>query len=59
MPLEDVLALYSSLQNLSMVCYPQKLDYVDEVFLLASDIVGKRGYVFFFLFLFFINININ
>ena len=52
MPLEDVLALYSSLQNLSMVCYPQKLDYVDEVFLLASDIVGKRGYVFFFLFLF-------
>jgi len=41
--LEDVLALQSSLLNLSMTCYPTELEYVDDVFLFCSEIVAKKS----------------
>ena len=42
MPLEDILALQGSLLNLSMTCYPENLEYVDEIFKFSSEIISKR-----------------
>ena len=30
MPLDDVVALYTSLVNLALKCYPAQIDYVDK-----------------------------
>lgn len=30
MPLDDVVALYTSLVNLALKCYPERIDYVDK-----------------------------
>jgi len=37
MPLEHVLALQVSLQNLALRCYPDKLEYVDQVLKFATE----------------------
>jgi hypothetical protein len=42
MPLEDILALQGSLLNLSMTCYPDNLDYIDEIYKFSTEIVAKR-----------------
>eukprot|EP01118_Nematostelium_gracile_P013563 TRINITY_DN5141_c0_g1_i5.p1 TRINITY_DN5141_c0_g1~~TRINITY_DN5141_c0_g1_i5.p1 ORF type:complete len:732 (+),score=221.45 TRINITY_DN5141_c0_g1_i5:76-2196(+) len=42
MPVEDILALEASLLNLAITCYPQQLEYVDEVFLFCSKILDDR-----------------
>ncbi|PRP80240.1 vacuolar protein sorting protein [Planoprotostelium fungivorum] len=41
-PTEDVLAIEASLLNLSISCYPDKLDYVDTIFKFASDVLAAR-----------------
>lgn len=42
MPLEDVVALYASLVNLALKCYPNRIDYVDTALSSAVDIFIKR-----------------
>ena len=42
MPLEDVVALYASLVNLALKCYPSRLDYVDTALLSAVEVFTKR-----------------
>lgn len=42
MPLEDILALESSLLALSMTCYPSNMQYVDQIFQFCAEIVGRR-----------------
>ena len=42
MPLEDVVALYTSLVNLALKCYPTRIDYVDKVLGCIVDISAKR-----------------
>ena len=42
MPLEDIVALYASLVNLALKCYPSRLDYVDTALLSAVDVFTKR-----------------
>ncbi|CAI8032581.1 Vacuolar protein sorting-associated protein 35, partial [Geodia barretti] len=42
MPLEDVVALYASLVNLALKCYPNRLDYVDTALLCTVEVFTKR-----------------
>ena len=42
MPLEDIVALYASLVNLALKCYPDRIDYVDKALLSAVDVFQKR-----------------
>lgn len=44
MPLEDILALEASLLNLSITCYPDHLEYVDEVFNFCGEILTNKKY---------------
>eukprot|EP01091_Cochliopodium_minus_P020388 TRINITY_DN8892_c0_g1_i1.p1 TRINITY_DN8892_c0_g1~~TRINITY_DN8892_c0_g1_i1.p1 ORF type:complete len:782 (-),score=256.05 TRINITY_DN8892_c0_g1_i1:69-2414(-) len=37
--LEDTLAILTSLMDLSITCYPKRLDYVDSIFSATSDIL--------------------
>jgi len=42
MPVEDILALESSLLNLAITCYPDHLDYVDGVFKFCGSILQEK-----------------
>ncbi len=42
MPLEDILALYASLLNLSIICYPSNLENVDNVFKFCSEVLRSK-----------------
>jgi len=42
MPLDDILALEASLLNLAITCYPDNLDYVDEVFKFCGDVLEQK-----------------
>lgn len=42
MPVEDILALEASLLNLAITCYPQQLEYVDDVFKFCADTMETR-----------------
>lgn len=44
MPVEDILALEASLLNLAITCYPQQLEYVDDVFKFCADTMETRKY---------------
>ncbi len=46
MPLDDILALEASLLNLAITCYPEQLDYVDEVFKFCGEVLEEKKYVF-------------
>lgn len=41
MPPDDIVALQTSLINLSLKCYPTQIDYVDKVFEMTKDIFQK------------------
>jgi vacuolar protein sorting-associated protein 35 len=41
MTAEDMLALYVSLLNLSLKVYPDKLEYVDQVFNNTTSLLAK------------------
>ncbi|EDQ86414.1 uncharacterized protein MONBRDRAFT_28281 [Monosiga brevicollis MX1] len=43
LPSEDVAAMYSSLANLAMSCYPEQLGYVDEVLQSTADYIKQAG----------------
>jgi hypothetical protein len=43
MPVEDILALEASLLNLATTCYPDNLEYVDEVFKFCAEVLEKKG----------------
>ncbi len=45
MPLDDILALEASLLNLAITCYPEQLDYVDEVFKFCGEVLEEKKYV--------------
>ena len=42
MPLDDVVALYISLVNLALKCYPENIDYVDKALQCTWNIFSKR-----------------
>ena len=42
MALEDIVALYASLVNLALKCYPDRIDYVDTALLSAVEVFLKR-----------------
>jgi len=42
MPVEDILALEASLLNLAITCYPQQVEYVDDVFKFCADTMDAR-----------------
>lgn len=42
MPIEDILALEASLLNLAITCYPEQLEYADDVFKFCGDIMEAR-----------------
>ena len=42
MPLEDIVALYVSLVNLALKCYPDRLDYVNTALSCTVDVFVKR-----------------
>ena len=42
MPLDDVVALYTSLVNLALKCYPAQIDYVDKALECTLDVFKKR-----------------
>ena len=42
MPLDDVVALYTSLVNLALKCYPAQIDYVDKALECTLEVFKKR-----------------
>ena len=42
MPLDDVVALYTSLVNLALKCYPAQIDYVDKALECTVEVFRKR-----------------
>lgn len=42
MPLDDVVAMYTSLVNLALKCYPDRIDYVDKSLDCIASIFKKR-----------------
>jgi hypothetical protein len=42
MPLDDVVALYTSLVNLALKCYPSHIDYVDKALECTLEVFKKR-----------------
>lgn len=42
MPLDDVVALYTSLVNLALKCYPAEIDYVDKALECTADVFKAR-----------------
>ena len=42
MALDDVVSLYTSLANLALKCYPDRIDYVDKSLECISNIFKKR-----------------
>lgn len=45
MPLDDVVAMYTSLVNLALKCYPDRIDYVDKSLDCIASIFKKRDAV--------------
>ncbi|KIY47630.1 vacuolar protein sorting-associated protein 35 [Fistulina hepatica ATCC 64428] len=43
LPLQDVTALFVSLTNLSLSCYPDRLEYVDQILAYAADKIGEQA----------------
>ena len=39
-PLDDILAMLTALMDLSITCYPKKLDYVDQLFVQAMEVLS-------------------
>ena len=42
MPVEDIVALYASLVNLALKCYPSRIDYVSKTLGCCLDALKKR-----------------
>lgn len=42
MPLDDVVAMYTSLVNLALKCYPDRIDYVDMSLDCVANIFKKK-----------------
>ena len=42
MPLDDVVALYTSLVNLALKCYPAEISYVDKALECTADVFKAR-----------------
>ena len=42
MPLDDVTALYTSLVNLALKCYSDRIDYVDKALECTLNVITKR-----------------
>ena len=42
MPLDDVVSMYTSLTNLALKCYPDRIDYVDKSLDCIATIFKKR-----------------
>ena len=42
MPLDDVVALYTSLVNLALKCYPSEISYVDKALECTVEVFRQR-----------------
>ena len=43
MALDDVIALYTSLENLALKCYSDHIDYVDTALECTLNVITKRS----------------